>query len=74
MDQKNFIVAIVLSVLIIVGWQYFFPPAKTPVTNTVQQQTTSPTGQPRGTASRRSACRAGRHPERLERRVPRRRS
>jgi len=24
MDQKNFIVAIVLSVLIIVGWQYAF--------------------------------------------------
>ena len=51
MDQKNFIVAIVLSVLIIVGWQYAFPPAKPPVT---QQQTAStpngtpqaPTGQP----------------------------
>jgi len=28
MDQKNFIVAIVLSVLIIVGWQAVFPPAK----------------------------------------------
>ena len=50
MDQKNFIVAIVLSVLIIVGWQYAFPPAKPPVT----QQTAStqngtpqaPTGQP----------------------------
>ncbi len=28
MDQKNFIVAIVLSVLIIVGWQVVFPPAK----------------------------------------------
>ena len=51
MDQKNFIVAIVLSVLIIVGWQYAFPPAKPPVS---QQQTAStqngtpqaPTGQP----------------------------
>ena len=52
MDQKNFIVAIVLSVLIIVGWQAFFPPAKPPVN---QQQTTStqngtapqaPSGQP----------------------------
>src|ERR1044071_3413836 len=51
MDQKNFIVAIVLSVLIIVGWQYAFPPAKPPVN---QQQTAStqngtpqaPTGQP----------------------------
>ncbi|HEX9325440.1 MAG TPA: membrane protein insertase YidC, partial [Reyranella sp.] len=38
MDQKNFIVAIVLSVLIIVGWQYAFPPAKPPVN---QQQTAS---------------------------------
>src|SRR6185503_9821316 len=38
MDQKNFIVAIVLSVLIIVGWQYVFPPAKPPVN---QQQTAS---------------------------------
>jgi len=37
MDQKNFIVALVLSVLIIVGWQAAFPPAKPPVTNTVQQ-------------------------------------
>jgi YidC/Oxa1 family membrane protein insertase len=52
MDQKNFIVAIVLSVLIIMGWQYAFPPAKPPVN---QQQTAStlngtapqaPTGQP----------------------------
>ena len=41
MDQKNFIIAIVLSVLIIVGWQAAFPPAKTPVTNT--QQTTATT-------------------------------
>jgi YidC/Oxa1 family membrane protein insertase len=38
MDQKNFIVAIVLSVLIILGWQYAFPPAKPPVN---QQQTAS---------------------------------
>ena len=38
MDQKNFIVAIVLSVLIIVGWQAAFPPAKPPVN---QQQTAS---------------------------------
>ncbi|MBL6614057.1 MAG: membrane protein insertase YidC [Reyranella sp.] len=44
MDQKNFIIAIVLSVLIIVGWQYAFPPAKSPVTNT--QQTTAATTQP----------------------------
>ena len=33
MDQKNFIVAIVLSVVIIVGWQYAFPPAKPPATS-----------------------------------------
>src|SRR5260370_40390117 len=37
MDQKNFIVAIVLSVVIIMGWQTLFPPAKTPPP---QQQTT----------------------------------
>jgi YidC/Oxa1 family membrane protein insertase len=30
MDQKNFVVAIVLSVLIITGWQYFYPSAKPP--------------------------------------------
>ena len=41
MDQKNFIVAIVLSVLIIVGWQAAFPPAKPPVTTT-QQTSTQP--------------------------------
>ena len=41
MDQKNFIVAIVLSVLIIVGWQHAFPPAKPPINNTAQQQQTS---------------------------------
>jgi YidC/Oxa1 family membrane protein insertase len=39
MDQKNFIFAIVLSVLIIVGWQAVFPPSKAPVNNTQQQQT-----------------------------------
>ncbi len=38
MDQKNFVIAIVLSVLIIVGWQYAFPPAKAPVTPPAQQQ------------------------------------
>ena len=52
MDQKNFIVAIVLSVLIIVGWQAAFPPAKPPVNGTPQQTATqsgapaAPTGQP----------------------------
>ena len=46
MDQKNFIVAIVLSVLIIVGWQHFFQPTKPAVNNTVQQQTTNPPGSP----------------------------
>ena len=43
MDQKNFIVAIVLSVLIIVGWQHFFQPTKPPVP---PQQTTSQSGTP----------------------------
>ena len=42
MDQKNFIVAIVLSVLIIVGWQHFFQPTKPPV----PPQTTSQSGSP----------------------------
>ncbi len=28
MDQKNFIVAIVLSVVIIMGWQTLFPASK----------------------------------------------
>jgi YidC/Oxa1 family membrane protein insertase len=41
MDQKNLIVAIVLSVAIIVGWQVLFPPAKPPVNGANQQQTTS---------------------------------
>jgi YidC/Oxa1 family membrane protein insertase len=54
MDQKNFIVAIVLSVLIIVGWQAAFPPAKPPVNDTQQASTQSgapqaPTGQTGGT-------------------------
>jgi YidC/Oxa1 family membrane protein insertase len=44
MDQKNFILAIVLSVLIIVGWQAAFPPAKPPVNNT--QQTSTQPGAP----------------------------
>ena len=55
MDQKNLIVAIVLSVLIIVGWQALFPPAKPPVNSGTQQQTASQTaptpsgpGQPAG--------------------------
>jgi YidC/Oxa1 family membrane protein insertase len=43
MDQKNFIVAIVLSVLIIVGWQHFFQPTKPPVP---PQQTTSQSATP----------------------------
>ncbi len=42
MDQKNFILAIVLSVLIIVGWQAAFPPAKAPVAPPTQQQGAAP--------------------------------
>ncbi len=45
MDQKNFIVAIVLSVLIIVGWQVAFPPAKPP-TEPQQQAATTQSGAP----------------------------
>src|SRR5476651_199609 len=42
MDQKNLILAIVLSVLIIGGWQYAFPPAKVaPPTQTATQTTTA---------------------------------
>ncbi|MGD9879701.1 MAG: membrane protein insertase YidC [Reyranella sp.] len=54
MDQKNLIVAIVLSVLIIVGWQAAFPPAKPPV-NGSQQQTTSPSGAPQAPAGQPAA-------------------
>src|SRR4029079_4233141 len=47
MDQKNFIVAIVLSVVIILGWQTLFPPTHpTPP----QQQTPSQSGQPNAPA------------------------
>lgn len=42
MDQKNFIVALVLSVLIIVGWQAAFPPAK----HVAPPQETMSTGTP----------------------------
>ena len=42
MDQKNFVVAIVLSVVIITSWQYFFPTAKPPQQQ--QTQTTAPNG------------------------------
>src|SRR5262245_12234803 len=50
MDQKNLIVAIVLSVLIIIGWQAVFPPAKPPVNNTTQQQQQT-TQQPSGSGA-----------------------
>src|SRR5476651_2799508 len=43
MDQKNLILAIVLSVLIIGGWQYAFPPAKVaPPTQSATQTTAQP--------------------------------
>ncbi len=45
MDQKNFIVAIVLSVLIIVGWQMAFPPSKQ-ATQNGQQQASTQSGAP----------------------------
>src|SRR5437763_2153894 len=51
MDQKNFIVAIVLAVVIIMGWQTLFPPAKTPPPQQQTTQTTSPTGNPGAPAS-----------------------
>src|SRR5690349_20991464 len=43
MDQKNFIVAIVLSVIIIMGWQALFPPKPTTPS---QQQTSSQSNAP----------------------------
>jgi YidC/Oxa1 family membrane protein insertase len=46
MDQKNFIVAIVLSVAIIMGWQTLFPASKTPPPQQQTTQTTSPTATP----------------------------
>ena len=52
MDQKNFIVAIVLSVLIIVGWQHFFQPTKPPVP---PPQTTSQSGAPQTPAGQSTA-------------------
>jgi len=45
MDQKNFIVAIVLSVLIIVGWKVAFPPSKQ-ATQNGQQQASTQSGAP----------------------------
>src|SRR5689334_20442567 len=49
MDQKNFIVAIVLSVVIILGWQTLFP-AK-PTTPPQQQQTSQTTPAPNAPSS-----------------------
>ena len=52
MDQKNLILAIVLSVLIIGGWQYAFPPAKVvPPTQTATQTTAQTNGQPNAPAT-----------------------
>jgi YidC/Oxa1 family membrane protein insertase len=42
MDQKNLILAIVLSVLIIGGWNYFFPPAKPVATTQTATQGAAP--------------------------------
>jgi YidC/Oxa1 family membrane protein insertase len=48
MDQKNFIVAIVLSVVIIMGWQTLFPAKPTPPP---QQQTAGQAAQPNAPTS-----------------------
>ena len=74
MDQKNFIVAIVLSVLIIVGWQYAFPPAKPPINNTARSsrrpiRPVARRHRKRPASRLRRAC-----PEQPARRVPRGRS
>jgi YidC/Oxa1 family membrane protein insertase len=47
MDQKNFIVAIVLSVVIIMGWQTLFPAKHTPPQQQAGQ-TTAPNAPPAG--------------------------
>ena len=52
MDQKNFIVAIVLSMLIIVGWQTYFPPAKPPVTAPIQNPAKTPAKTPANAATK----------------------
>jgi YidC/Oxa1 family membrane protein insertase len=49
MDQKNFIVAIVLSVVIIMGWQTLFPAKPTPPPQ--QQQTAGQAAQPNAPTS-----------------------
>jgi YidC/Oxa1 family membrane protein insertase len=53
MDQKNLILAIVLSVLIIGGWQYAFPPVKTvpPAQTTAQTAPRTPSQTPGPAAS-----------------------
>ena len=52
MDQRNVILAIVLSVVIILGWQLLFPPPPPPERNstTEQQNTEQQTGSPEGRA------------------------
>ena len=49
MDQKNLILAIVISVVVLLGYQYLFPqpeaPKKAPQT-TEQAQTPAPTNAP----------------------------
>ncbi len=52
MDQKNLILAIVLSVAIIMGWQHFFSPAKPPIPagQTATTQPGAPTPPPGQTA------------------------
>ena len=48
MDQKNFIVAIVLSVAIIMGWQYLFPAKHTPPQQQASTEQTTPNAQNNG--------------------------
>ena len=48
MDQKNFIVAIVLSVVIIMGWQTLFPAKPTPPQQQASQK--NPNEKPRMSA------------------------
>ena len=74
MDQKNFIVAIVLSVVIIMGWQTLFPAKPTPPPAAGQPDDGAErAGQRRGQRARQRTRRAAdRRPCRPAGREPRR--
>ena len=66
-NNRNFILAIVLSMVVLFGWQYFFvpkpkPPAETPVA--AQQQTEQGPPQPGGHYPRQRRAASGSNPGR----------